>query len=285
MIRIGDFARLARISVRALRHYESKGLLKPAHVDARSRYRYYDLQQLGSLERLLLLKELGFPLAAVRDLLAVSPAEFRAALKRHQTALQRRLREQEALLAQVNALSAWLASEADVLAGDGTSDVVVRTKNYPAMRALAIRATVAQSSNAITEMFEEAERRARRSRAESAPLLLIHNATQSGARLDVEVCIPVSSSCRLEGARELASEPLAASVTYRGPYADPAMLYRRMRSWFSHQKLTLANRPIREIYHRFGADQVGYRLPAHRVAASAQRFVTELAIPIAKDPS
>jgi len=72
MIRIGDFARLACVSVRALRHYETKGLLRPGHVDTKSRYRYYDLQQLATLERLLLLKALGLPLHAIRDLLGAT---------------------------------------------------------------------------------------------------------------------------------------------------------------------------------------------------------------------
>jgi len=283
MIRIGDFARLARISVRALRHYEAEGLLKPAHVDARSRYRYYDLQQLAVLERLLLLKELGFPLRAVRELLAVAPQEFRTALVRHQATLQRQLREKERILAQVAALRTWLDGEPQAQAG--TPGMVVRTKSYPAIRALSVRATVSPASNALTDMFEDAERRARRSRAESAPILLIHSGAQQVSRLDVEVCIPVSRSCRLEGARDVEDEPLAASVTYRGPYAEPAALYRRMRHWLGRQQLTLANRPIREIYHRFGADQVGYRLPGHRLAANPQRFVTELAIPIEEGPS
>jgi DNA-binding transcriptional MerR regulator len=281
MIRIGDFARLARISVRALRHYEAEGLLKPAHVDQRSRYRYYDLQQLEALERLLLLKELGFPLRAARELLGVEAREFRAALVRHQVTLERQLREQERVLAQVAALRTWLEEEpksAGTMPG-----MVIRTKSYPALRALTTRASVAPSSNAITDMFEETERRARRARAESSPILLIHSGPRQTARLDVEVCVPVTRSCRLEAVRDIEPEPLSASVTYRGPYAEPASLYRRMRHWLGQQRLTLASRPIREIYHRFGADEVGYRLPRHRLAETPQRFVTELAIPIEQE--
>ena len=39
MLRIGEFARRGRVSVKALRHYEAIGLLKPAHVDAATGYR------------------------------------------------------------------------------------------------------------------------------------------------------------------------------------------------------------------------------------------------------
>jgi DNA-binding transcriptional MerR regulator len=275
MIRIGDFARLARVSVRALRLYEEKGLLAPAHVDPHSRYRYYDFQQLATLERLLLLKDVGFPLASIRTLLQVAPPELRDAMARHRAAIRRQLREQEALLARVTALEAWLDSKRE-----DALDGVVRTKSYPPVRALCLRSRVAPGSDAIAKLFDAAERRARRSRIDQAPMLLMHGTPHGSRRLDVEVCIPVTRACRLDEVREIEREPLAASVTYRGPYASTDELYRKMRVWLSRQQLALARRPIREIYHRFGADQVGYRLAPHRVADSAHRFVTEVAIPL-----
>jgi DNA-binding transcriptional MerR regulator len=275
MIRIGDFARLARVSVRALRHYEAKGLLRPSHIDTKSRYRYYDLQQLATLERLLLLKELGLPLRAIRDLLGATEREFRTALASHRRRLQSQLLEQEAMLARLGALETWLEGE-----DESRGRLTVRTKSYPETRALTLRAIVSPGSNAITEMFEETERRARRSRAEQSPILLMHHAPQVAPRYDVEVCVPVTRACRLAEVRDIEPEPRAASITYSGPYFRPEDLYRRVRKWVGQQRLTLARRPIREIYHRFGADQVGYRLPAHRLASASQGYVTELAIPM-----
>ena len=40
MFGIGDFARHGRISVRMRRHYDGIGLLRPAHVDQASGYRW-----------------------------------------------------------------------------------------------------------------------------------------------------------------------------------------------------------------------------------------------------
>ena len=275
MIRIGDFARLACVSVRALRHYEAKGLLRPSHVDTKSRYRYYDLQQLATLERLLLLKTLGLPLHAIRDLLGATDSQFTAALATHRRRLQSRLLEQEAMLTRLRALETWLESE------DGNRGrLIVRTKSYPEIRALTLRAIVSRDSNSITEMFETVERRARQRRADQSPILLMHHAPQVAPRHDVEVCVPVTHACRLADVRDIEPEPNAASITYNGPYFPPEDLYRRVRNWVGQQRLMLARRPIREIYHRFGADQVGYRLPAHRLTSAPQRYVTEFAIPM-----
>ncbi|MEA2853942.1 MAG: hypothetical protein QOE02_3961 [Rhodospirillaceae bacterium] len=65
MLRIGTFSRRGRVSVKALRHYEAIGLLKPAHVDGATGYRYYEPSQLDDLHRLMVLRALGLPLWSV----------------------------------------------------------------------------------------------------------------------------------------------------------------------------------------------------------------------------
>src|SRR5688572_25061011 len=67
MFRIGEFSRIARVSARLLRLYDEIGLLTPAHADPQSGYRYYAVEQLSQLIRVLVLEELGFDLNQVRD--------------------------------------------------------------------------------------------------------------------------------------------------------------------------------------------------------------------------
>jgi hypothetical protein len=59
MFSIGEFARLGGVSVRTLRHYDEIGLLRPATVDQDTGYRGYTADQLGQLNRVMALKELG----------------------------------------------------------------------------------------------------------------------------------------------------------------------------------------------------------------------------------
>ena len=49
MFRIGEFSRLAMVSVRMLRHYDEIGLLTPNTVDPYTGYRYYSAGQLGTV--------------------------------------------------------------------------------------------------------------------------------------------------------------------------------------------------------------------------------------------
>jgi len=77
MLSIGDFARLVGVSVRMLRHYDRLGLLVPARVDERSGYRFYTTEQLDRANRLVALKDLGFALPDVGELLATELTDAR----------------------------------------------------------------------------------------------------------------------------------------------------------------------------------------------------------------
>ena len=103
MIKIGDFSKLAHVSIKTLHHYGDLGLLKPAHIDRYTGYRYYNLEQLGQLNRILALKELGFSLEQVAQLMHedLSTAEMRGMLRLKQMELAEKVEEESARLARV----------------------------------------------------------------------------------------------------------------------------------------------------------------------------------------
>jgi DNA-binding transcriptional MerR regulator len=67
---IGAFARLCRLTVKAVRHYAAEGLLEPAHVDPSSGYRYYTAEQVPAATTIALLRRLDVPIPVVREVLA-----------------------------------------------------------------------------------------------------------------------------------------------------------------------------------------------------------------------
>lgn len=62
MFKIGDFAKMTQVSVKALRYYDDIGLFRPAHIDTFTEYRYYSADQLPRLNRIIALKDLGLSL-------------------------------------------------------------------------------------------------------------------------------------------------------------------------------------------------------------------------------
>jgi len=82
MIRIGDFSKVSRISIKTLRYYDETELLKPIHVERESGYRFYSFSQLPKLHRILVLKDLGFSLEQIAQLLYEGVSEAVVYLKR-----------------------------------------------------------------------------------------------------------------------------------------------------------------------------------------------------------
>lgn len=81
MFSIGEISKIVNISVEALRYYDEIGLLKPCHINETNRYRYYSEDQIRDLMFILEMKEYGFSLDAIRELLFNNnPSRIEAAL-------------------------------------------------------------------------------------------------------------------------------------------------------------------------------------------------------------
>lgn len=100
MLKIGEFARLAGVTVKTLRYYARLGLLKPARVDRFTGYRYYTEEQREALERIREMQALGFTLEQVKRLMQreVQAQEWKELLTRKRLELIQRLRTDQTRL-------------------------------------------------------------------------------------------------------------------------------------------------------------------------------------------
>lgn len=69
LYKIGMFASMNHVTIKALRYYDDENLLKPRVIDAETSYRYYTLSQMGELHQILALKEMGFKIDEIRGVL------------------------------------------------------------------------------------------------------------------------------------------------------------------------------------------------------------------------
>jgi DNA-binding transcriptional MerR regulator len=133
MFSIGQFARLGEVSVRTLRHYDEIGLLRPAQIDPVTGYRGYSPDQLGQLNRIIALKELGLSLNQARRLLdGITVDELRGMLMLRRAQLEHELEERKSQLSGVEARLRYIARE-DAMPAD---DIVAKT--VPAMGAVVL---------------------------------------------------------------------------------------------------------------------------------------------------
>ena len=83
---IQDIAKVAGTTSRTLRHYDSVGLLEPSRIGSNG-YRYYDEDALATLQRILMLRDLGLSIPAIADVLS-GQRDHAVALRQHLAWLQ-----------------------------------------------------------------------------------------------------------------------------------------------------------------------------------------------------
>ena len=132
-----------------MRHYDELGLLRPSHIDPFTDYRYYTIDQLPHLNRILELKDLGLSLDQIKSLLGsvLSPDQLRGMLRLKRGEIEQQLQTEQARLARVESRLRQIEQED----APPTIDVVLR--RYKAHTLLLTRQFVPH----VTDMAEHRE--------------------------------------------------------------------------------------------------------------------------------
>ncbi|MFZ6031096.1 MAG: GyrI-like domain-containing protein [Chloroflexota bacterium] len=202
MIKIGDFSKLAHVTVKTLRHYDELGLLRPVWIDRYTSYRYYALEQLPRLNRILALKDLGFSLEQIGELLhgELSPDRLRLLFDRKQAELQNRLQAEQARLARVEQRLHQIEREGCMPAYE------VTLKALPAIPVASLRAMIPvlaelpQQAGLMRALINQFVQQNKLHPA-GAWLTIFHGPDYAERNLDVEVALPLD---------ELPGKPVAA---------------------------------------------------------------------------
>jgi DNA-binding transcriptional MerR regulator len=109
---VSEVARLAGVSVRALHHYDAIGLLSPSGR-TEAGYRLYGDADLARLQQILIGRELGLPLEAIRRSLDDPGFDRRAALTQQRAQLLARSQRTAAMVRAIDAALATLPPPGD----------------------------------------------------------------------------------------------------------------------------------------------------------------------------
>lgn len=115
--KVGELARATGLTVRTLHHYDQIGLLKPSKRTEKG-HRVYGDADVARLQQVTSLRQLGFPLEQIRDLLdrrGVSPREVIAL---HLRRLREEIDAQHRLVRRLESISTALERAETVSAGD-----------------------------------------------------------------------------------------------------------------------------------------------------------------------
>lgn len=254
MFRIGEFAQIAQVSGRQLRFYDQLGLLRPAHIDHQTGYRYYTIRQLPRLNSILALKELGLSLEQIGPLLEkeMSPAELRSMLTLKRAQLERSLQEEEARLRHIESRIVQIDREGRT---DGF-DVIVKSA-VPPMPFLSLNGSFESMDEVVRMVRTVAEEGARQIKpALRDKLIVIARNDLDSEKLDLDIGFsltrPSNASVRIAGdlvlrAGELPAVETMATIVRPGTNAESHTSFSTVGRWIEANAYEIAG-PCREVF-------------------------------------
>jgi DNA-binding transcriptional MerR regulator len=283
MIRIGDFSRLSRVSVKTLRYYDELGLIKPAHVDQFTGYRYYSEDQFIRLNRVLALRDLGFSLEQIGQLVdtGLSGDEVRGMLLLRRSEIEGRVAAEAGRLARIEAWLSQLARE-DVMS---EYDVVI--KRVEAMKVASLRGVVpTPPEQGLLWCRLEDYLKEHGIRPSGPCLTLYYDEEQKEQDWDIEVCEPIAED--ISGSADVkvqvlpALETLACTV-HHGSFVTIGEAYRALEDWVRANGYSIAG-PLREVYLRDATPEADPERRESGIYASQTDpgTITEVQFPVSK---
>jgi DNA-binding transcriptional MerR regulator len=275
MLKISDFSKLSLVSVKALRYYDERGLLKPARVDPSTGYRFYSASQLTRLNRILAMKDMGLDLSQIAFLLDQEPTpdQIRGMLRLKQVELHQQLAEGQA---QLTRIEVWLQAFEQEALMPAYDIVLKKIAPLRVAQARGMAAKMEQPELGITlgRLFAEVMGTLTGQGATivGPGITLYYDAEYREQDIDVGACLAFTGELReTEQVKEveLPAVEMMASVIHHGSFTIMHQAYHAILGWIEANGYRV-NGPNRELNLEFepGGDE--------------SKFVTEIQFPVEK---
>ena len=264
--KIGLFSKMNRVTIKALRHYDEIGLLKPASIEKFTGYRYYTSAQLPLLHQILALREMGFTLDEIKKVQRGIPEKDLLQQKRLE--LMNKIAQDTLRLSQVESYLAKNDAE--------SGDYHIILKELPRVIVASYR-TMIPSYDALFQilptMGAEMERLDCVCAIPEYCFNIYHDGEYRETDVDVEICEAVTE--KKEASEMLSFKVVdrvenAACVLHKGPYEGFPKAYNAVLKWVERNGYEIIDHP-RESY----IDGVWNK-------DSAEDWLTEIQFPVKK---
>jgi DNA-binding transcriptional MerR regulator len=250
MFRIGAFSRLSQVSVKTLRFYDEVGLLKPTFVDAATGYRYYSANLLPRLNRILVLKDLGFSLDEIAPLLAgeIPVSEVQELLLLKRAELKNDIGREQARLAQVEMWLGKMQQEGRV------PDYEIVLRRIAPQLVASVRESLGSYDEAA-ELFTELNHHLKNYNAYGQHAAVWYACAGQAERIDCEAVVflnrPVPAGKRITVYQFPPS--VNACMIHQGSDETITQAYHAAHSWIKTQGYAIAG-PLCELYWQGSVD-------------------------------
>ena len=232
MLKIGDFSKLSRISIRMLRHYDEIGLLRPVSTDNSTGYRYYSEVQLPAANRIKALRDMGFGLAAVAEILEYydDPEALSRFLSVQQTEMQEKAKETKHRLLLLETAIKRLRKDNTMMKYD------VTLKTLPERYAASVRDVIpsySQEGMLRNTLMKETAPMNLQPADTCQTLSIFHDEGFKESDVDVEIQMTVKGAYKNTEHVVFKTVPAVqiASATYKGSYEQLTAVNEAVANW------------------------------------------------------
>lgn len=120
MYKIGELSKLSKLPVKTLRYYDNEGILPSDYIDETTGYRYYNAGKLSDCYRIIALKEMGFSLFEIKELISMPKENFSKFIQTKEEELLRLRAQTEERIHLLRSLNLKLKENASMF------DIVIR---------------------------------------------------------------------------------------------------------------------------------------------------------------
>ncbi|MBQ8134616.1 MAG: MerR family transcriptional regulator [Clostridia bacterium] len=268
MLKIGDFSKLSMVSVRMLRHYDKIGLLKPVQTDEFTGYRYYDEQQLLAMGRISALKNMGFSLSVIGEILP-----FYDDKEKMEKFFLKRKSELIAEYQETAEKLALLTTAMEQLRKDDTMKYDVILKTISERQVASVRKVIPSYNHEGTLwhiLFKETDSMNMRLSEPPMHSAVLHDREYKENNVDVEVQVAVDGSYTDTENVHFKTEPemQVVSITFKGAYSQFGDVYAQLAAWVNRNGYEFCG-PMFDMYHVSPHD-----------TQNSEEFVTEVCCPV-----
>ena len=266
MFSIGQFSRISGFTVKTLRFYHEKGLLVPPCVDEETGYRYYNEASAERARVIGALRELGFSVAEVTEILAScdDESDLIEYLQRRKAALAERIRDERRILTRLDTIISN-EREARTMAESATYQVEEKRLEPLLIAGARMKGKYSECGKGFAKLGRAVGRYAC-----GKPMNLYYDGEYRENDADMEPCFPVKPAAKASAGISIRELPggRCVALLHRGPYDELGRSYEKVFAYIEEKgyKTVL---PSREIY---------LKGPGMILRGNPKKYLTEIQI-------
>jgi len=249
MYKIGDFSKINRITVKALRLYDELGLLKPICIDKQTGYRLYDTNQILLVQKIISLKQIGMSLNEIKDLIGEDVNSDRLIKK-----LSNKISQINQVLEVEKTKLLKLRTYINTLRKDKIMNYHVTIKDLPEVIVASVRKIIANYDELYTIAPYYGNLLIKQKIELRKPeycFNIYHDKEYKENNIDIEVCNSVTSYGKDEEGmtfKKIPGIPQAACIIHKGPYENLRHTYAFLTKWINDNGYEISDN-MREVYY------------------------------------